>query len=194
MLGKRHSFLATGASLYAMSVYNRAFDLSPENTCVDVTHDGKLWRSHLRLRTLHTCAAPDDANARHAWRDTVIAQLFAQHLAPLWSSFCAVSRLAPRILWENMAVRVYSLYESRMPGDATPAQRARIDADFAYLVSEAPGTLFGLDHNPLARYFHSLTPTVDDEDGTRFRKTCCLYYKLPSGELCSTCPLLRKKG
>lgn len=193
MLGKRHSFLATGASLYAMSVHNRAFDMSPGNVRVDPTHDGKLWRSRLLLQDLHTCPAPDDAQARHAWRDAMIAQLFGAHLAPLWRTLCAVSKLAPRILWENMAVRVYSLYENRMPGDATPAQRTRIAEDFSYLVGDAPGALFGLDHNPLARYFFPVTPVAGDEDGIRYRKTCCLYDKLPSGELCSACPLMRKK-
>ncbi len=193
MLGKRYAFLATGAFLYAMSVYDQALDLSLGNVLVDPRHDGKLWRSHLLLRDSGTHAAPEDATQRLAWRDAAIERLFGVHLASFWTALCAASRLAPRILWENTAVRVYALYEGRMPDDATPAQRARIDADFAYLVGDAPGSLFGLDHNPLARYFHPRTRLADEDRSVRFRKTCCLYYMLPAGEYCRACPLDRKK-
>jgi ferric iron reductase protein FhuF len=45
LLGKRLSFLATGACLYAMSVYDKGLQMSLDNTVIEYGHDEGLWTS-----------------------------------------------------------------------------------------------------------------------------------------------------
>ncbi|VFR30696.1 Uncharacterized Fe-S protein in siderophore biosynthesis operon [plant metagenome] len=192
LLAKRWAFVATAAPLAAMSVLDRGLDLRLGNCVMETTHDG-VWRSRLVLRQLAASHAPQ--TGRVAWREALVTDLFAGHLTKLWGVFAQVSGIAPRILWENTAVRVYSLYEKRLlHSHVPPAVRRRIAEDFAYLVADASPDVFGLDHNPLARYFHAPTP-VPGAAPQRFRKTCCLYYAASEPvAYCDGCPLLRPGG
>lgn len=202
LLGKRIAFLTTGPSLYALSVFDRALDFRLENCITDYTHFDGAWRSQMPIKDAGASAPPDD---RAGWRAHHVQQLFAGNLARLWETFHLASGLAPRILWENTAVRVYSLYERKL-GQLDSAQaRTRAAEDFAYLVHEAPPAVFGTTFNPLSRYFFPPTPLVQPGEtatrAVRFRKTCCLYFKATSpAEFCSTCPLclprkqVRKQG
>ena len=52
LLGKRQSFLLTGACLYAMSAYDKGLELSLDNTFIEYGHDDGLWTSSLPLRSL----------------------------------------------------------------------------------------------------------------------------------------------
>ncbi|MGY2197499.1 IucA/IucC family C-terminal-domain containing protein [Pseudomonas gingeri] len=197
LLAKRFSFLSTGACLYAMSVYDKGLLLSPDNCQVEYAHDDGLWTSSMSLNEISplTCAPGE----REAWRESIVASLFAGLLQPLWQTFYQVSGISRRILWENTAVRVYSLYEKRMAKVEDPLVRQRHEADFHWLLNEAEPTLFGLDYNPL-RHFRRpptlLAPAGKDTEGKsiRFRRTCCFYYEASNPvEYCSTCPLLRPK-
>ena len=186
LLAKRIAFLTTGSALYAMSALDRGLDLSIDNSVLEYRHQGGLWQSRLPLADLSVTAP--SAGARSNWRDTVVHNLFAGHLAPLWQSFRAVARVPLPVLWENTAVRVYSLYERRLTKQTCPHRQQRIADDFHFLIHQAPADLFGADHNPLQRYFrprqYGQAPHV------RIRKTCCYYYRATEpAKYCSTCPL-----
>lgn len=183
LLGKRLAFLATGCSLHALSACDQALDVGLDNCWIDCRHDGRRWRSRLVLRRWHTQPAPA-AHLRPAWREAAVAALFGGHLLPLWQALSHASGLAPRILWENTAVRVFSLYESRLAAGAAPTAAARIADDWRYLREQAPAHAFGCDHNPLRVYDRHRQGA-----GGR-RKTCCLYYLATRpAEFCRTCPL-----
>jgi ferric iron reductase protein FhuF len=190
LLAKRFSFLATGACLYAMSVCDKGLLLSLDDCVVEYGHDNGLWTSSMPL--------PDQlplgyAGEREAWRESIIKALFAGLLAPLWQTFNRVSGISRRILWENTAVRVYSLYEKRMTEIEDPLIRLRHEADFHWLLHEAPPALFGLDYNPLMHFRRPPTPLAEGKS-IRFRRTCCFYYQASDPvEYCSTCPLLRPR-
>lgn len=190
LLGKRIAFLTTSTALYALSALNRGLDLSIDNSYLEYRHQNGLWQSHMPLSD--TTASVPRPDQRHQMRDEVIRNLFAGHLAPLWTRFRAVTRVPLPVLWENTAVRVYSLYEKRLSEQACPARQQRIAEDFHYLVHLAPAALFGIGYNPLQRYFH--TQPCDRGTGARTRKTCCYYYRATDPvKYCTTCPLPQAK-
>lgn len=189
LLAKRLSFLLTGNVLYAMSVFDKGLHLSLDASRLEYAHDNGLWTSSLPAALTINGYAP---GAREAWREKVVGGLFRDVIAPLWHSLSAVSGVPAHILWENCAVRVYSLYEGRMEG-LNKAQAARQQADFAWLIAEADPALFGLNANPLKRFRRPAQRNGAGE-AVRFRRTCCFYYKASQPvEYCRNCPLCRVK-
>ncbi|MFF7709606.1 IucA/IucC family C-terminal-domain containing protein [Pseudomonas sp. NPDC007930] len=189
LLAKRVSFLATGACLYALSAYDLGLELAAENAFIEYGHDAGVWTSCMPLRRLQP--SQPLPGQRGAWRQAVARELFAGLLQPLWESFHQATRLPRRILWENTAVRVYSLYERRLAQHPDAAVRAQARADLQWLVAEAPAEVFGLDHNPLQRFYHAATPVAEGGACVRVRRTCCFYYQASTPvEYCTTCPLL----
>ncbi|VVO17531.1 IucA/IucC family C-terminal-domain containing protein [Pseudomonas fluorescens] len=190
LLGKRLSFLATGACLYAMSVYDKGLLLSLDNTVIEYGHDEGLWTSSMPLHQALPFAYA--TGERDAWREAIVHSLFAGLLQPLWQTFYSVSGISRRILWDNTAARVYSLYEKRMAKIEDPRIRERHEADFSWLLTQATPALFGLDYNPLNHFRRPPTLVDDGQRSIRFRRTCCFYYLASDPvEYCSTCPLLR---
>lgn len=190
LLCKRVAFLATAAACYPMSIFNRGLDLSLDNCLLDIRHDGHLWQSHLPLHDM-SLSTPEMFASRQMWRDRVMSDLFARHLTPLWRVLSEVSGISPRILWENTAVRLFSLYEHRMEEECVSARQQAKD-DFHYLVHDAPGALFDLAENPLTPFYRAGTYVPAKGEWIRFRRTCCFYYKASQPvEYCQACPLLR---
>ncbi|MCW2479777.1 IucA/IucC family C-terminal-domain containing protein [Candidatus Symbiopectobacterium sp. NZEC135] len=190
LLSKRVAFLTTAAAFYPLSMYNKGLHMALTNCLLDTRHDGHLWQSHMVMDDLSLSIPLSDSD-RASWRDTILRSVFAEHLTPLWHVLSAASGISSRILWENTAVRLFSLFEHRMqPADA--ATEARVKQDFHYVVHEAPGALFGLDANPLTGYFRPLTWVAAKGEWVRFRRTCCFYYKASQPQaFCQACPLLR---
>jgi len=191
LLAKRFSFLATGACLYAMSVSDQGVLLSLDEGVVEYGHDDGLWTSSMPVADRVPLGY--EPGQREAWRDAIVRGVFAELLAPLWQTFNRVSGISRRILWENTAVRVYSLYEKRMSKVDDPLIRERCEADFHWLLHEARPELFGLAYNPL-EHFRRPPTEVGEGKSIRFRRTCCFYYEACDPvEFCSACPLLRPK-
>jgi len=190
LLSKRIAFLTTSAALYPMSAYNDGLDLSLENCVIDYSHDSKRWQSSMYLYNLEaTLPAP---GARETWREDICRRLFSDNLARLWQALHEASGVTLSILWENTAVRVYSLYERRLMTIGNINTARQIREDFAYLTTDADGDLFDCKDNPLQRFYFDKTPAGERE--IRYRKTCCYYYLTPPQEYCSTCPLLLPSG
>ena len=184
LLGKRMAFLTTAAALYSMTVFDKGLDLSLGNTIFEYQHDGK-WQSRMPLIDLAVTRA--QAGDREQWRERIVQQLFAENLALVWAALSAASGVSPKILWENMAVRIYSQYERHMLASAGPDKKARIQEDFDYLLN-APASVFGVKDNPLKQYYFAHTRC--DDKLIRIRKTCCFYLRATTPpEYCSVCPL-----
>lgn len=187
LLAKRLAFLTTGLALYGMSVMDRGLDLSLANWRLEYRHQNGLWRSQMPL--IDQRASTPELNTREAWRASVVQTLFADGLAPLWQSLHQSTRVPMPVLWENTAVRVYSLYEKRLTAERHPARQSQIRADFRWLVEQAPAAVFGASYNPLQRFFRPRQPDTA-KPGARIRKTCCFYYRATEPETyCGTCPL-----
>ena len=193
LFSKRYSFLMIASSLYAMTMFNKAFDYSIENSYVDYSKEGQLWLPKLRLAHWDV-SQPVDGN-RKEWRDQVIHNIFAENIALLWRSISKTAPISMSVLWENTAIYVYWLYEKRMSEGASSDQKLRIRDDFHYLLKEAPAYLFGEKINPLAKFDQPKVITANSNDPIRVRKTCCLYYQTcGEKEYCSTCPKSRKEA
>lgn len=190
LLSKRWGFLSTASCLYAMSVYNKGLDFSAHNCLLDYSFANPLWQSNMPVIDLSVTTP--FAGQRDAWRDQLLTQLFAQHLAPLWQVMTEVTGVQSRILWENTAVRVYSLYENRINQLNCPQLRQQTEADFYYLCNDAPASIFGIAENPLKRFNHPKITLLDTGKEVRFRKSCCFYYKASEPiEYCKSCPLIK---
>ena len=188
LLGKRIAFLSTAAALYAMTVFDKGLDLSLGNTVLEYQHDGK-WQSRMPL--INLAVTRPQAGARQQWRERIVRQLFAENLAPVWAALSAASGVSAKILWENLAVRIYSQYERHMIASAGQDKQARIQEDFDYLL-HAPGAVFGVKDNPLAQYHFAHTRC--DDKLIRIRKTCCFYLRATTPpEYCSVCPLTHNR-
>jgi ferric iron reductase protein FhuF len=187
LLSKRIAFLASGCVLYAMSVFDSGLLISLSRCRLEYAHDDGLWTSSLPLDVVEKDYAP---GARDEWREAVVSMLFRGFFSPLWQSLSQVSGVPEHILWENTAVRIYSLYQGRMEG-LNEQQEQQKQSDYNWLLKEADPALFGLPWNPLKRFRRPLQKSIT---GTmvRFRRTCCFYYKAAQPEeYCQNCPLLR---
>jgi len=189
LLAKRIAFLATGNVLYALSVFDKGLSLSLSTARLEYAHDNGLWTSSLPVDITTTGYLP---GKRDAWREAIVGALFKEFLAPLWQSMAKISGLPAQILWENTAVRVYSLYQGRMES-LDIHQDHRQQEDFRWLLEQADPALFGLPWNPLKRFYRPLQMNAAGKK-VRFRRTCCFYYKASKPiEYCQNCPLLKQE-
>ncbi|MEC0225714.1 IucA/IucC family C-terminal-domain containing protein [Paenibacillus alba] len=183
---KRYAALTAVPLLYAMTVYNKGLDLSAENCSLE-SSPGHSWLEYVSLAD--TDAVIPEASERHIWRNKVILALFAENIGKLIAVMSKVANIPKSILWENVAVRLFSLYEKRI--GLTGEQQEQSRADFQYLVHQAPGALFGEKQNPLSRFYGKPTFSSASNMPMRVRKTCCFYYEVSSvEEYCSSCPKL----
>lgn len=187
---KRYAFLTAAPLLYAMTVYNRGLDLSIENCSLESSLD--LPRlEHVSL--VHVDAVMPVTNIRQVWRDTVIQALFAENIGKLIQVMSKVANVPKLILWENVAIRVFSLYEKRIGETENQEVQARAQSDFQYLIHHASGALFGEKQNPISRFYSKPTLSSVNNLPIRVRKTCCFYYDVSSiEEYCSNCPKVRR--
>lgn len=186
---KRYAFLTAAPLLYAMSAYNRGLDLSAGNCLLEST-PGHSWLELVSLDDVN--AAMPEASERHAWRDTVIQSYFAGNLGKLIQVMSGVANVPKPILWENAAVRVFSLYEKRIRASGDQQEQARGREDFQYLIHQAPGALFGEKQNPLSPFYGKPVSSTVTDTPMRVRKTCCFYYEVSSvEEYCSNCPKVK---
>lgn len=180
---KRYAFLTAAPLLYAMSVYNRGLDFSIKNCSLESSLDFPRL-DHVSL--IHVDAVIPVTNIRQVWRDAVIQALFAENIGKIIQVMSKVAKVPKLILWENVAIRVFSLYEKRISETEDQEVQARAQADFQYLIHHASGALFGEKRNPISRFYSKPTLSSNVNSPIRVRKTCCFYYDIV--EYCSNCP------
>lgn len=188
---KRIAFLTLAPTLYAMSVYNKGLNLSISNSVFEYQLGNRLWKNGMPIKNATPTLAPKE---RQYWREKVLGQVFAGHLTPLVDAFYHVTGVSKRILWENVAVRVFSIYERRILLNATGAIKQRAEEDLAFLLDANTQNIFALDENPLTRFYREQALFGDPPQPVRMRRTCCFYYQATEpAEFCSNCPLLLKQ-
>ncbi|WP_210365250.1 IucA/IucC family C-terminal-domain containing protein [Bacillus sp. REN3] len=180
ILMKRFAFLAV-IHLYAMTVFDKRLDSKPGNIIVLDMYKEGLWLPEFRFTSWETVASR--AGMRDGWKEDSIRYLFADNLSPLIDGLVKETKIPKLILWENIAIYIYWLYEKVLPGIA----EERAAADFAYLLHSAPGNLFGDDHqSPLKKYYSETGMKALE----RPRRTCCFSYKVKGGDYCKICPVV----
>jgi len=188
---KRYAYLTMSAGLYAMTMYDKGLDYSIENCHMESVYRDGSWLPEVRLVDW-SVTKPTSEN-RERWRDRIVRSIYADNIAKVWRSMSEAAKIPIAILWENMAISVYWLYEKRMVEGATALQKERILEDYSYLVRHAPAELFGEKENPLIKFDSPKIITSSSELPIRKRKTCCLLYKIPgrNDDYCMTCPLVK---
>jgi siderophore-iron reductase FhuF len=182
---KRYAFIAV-ISLYAMSVWNKKVNVSLENVSMENFDCGKEpWLPLFSLKDVRF----EDWNGqnRDLWRETILEDLFAKNIYPIIEILAKTFHISKLILWENIAVYLFWLYENELKDFINE----NIEKDFHYLILEAEGPLFGHYHlNPLHKYFGEKVHLEEWDEEIRVRKTCCFSYQLPAAKGCKTCPCL----
>ncbi|WNS41495.1 IucA/IucC family C-terminal-domain containing protein [Paenibacillus sp. MMS20-IR301] len=183
MLAKRIGYLWIAPLMTAMSYYNRKVSISLDNSYLyhpaSPAAAGGTHFPFLSLNGLRASAPPAD---REMWREEVMEEIFAEHLAPLLQTLAVAGPVPIAVLWENIMVRIAPLYSPQ--AEEYSRARQRLDADFMFLTRTAPGELFGARRNPLTRFteYYEGMPVAKNR-----RITCCFYYRM-SEEYCQKCP------
>jgi ferric iron reductase protein FhuF len=189
LLIKRYAFLPV-LYLYAMAAWDKKLDVSFANLSIESADSKGLWLPEFRFEKLQ--AENEGADSDH-WRQECIKSLFKNHIFPVLDVTSRVSKASKLILWENIAIYIFWLYETVLSQDPLLAQKAK--EDFEYIVYKAEGTLFGSYHkNPLKRYHNKKILMKDTGKEVRPRKTCCFSYMTAAGKQCGTCPIVCGKA
>lgn len=183
---KRYAYLAV-IFLYSMTFFNKRLDVSFHNVSLETLDDHKQW---LPLFYFKQKTAVTSTGDRTEWRRESLKLLFAEHLFPLMELLMKETNISKTILWENVAIYIYWLYEKDLLSHENAEITKRAKEDFHYLINEAPGNIFGnCNRNPLKKYHNDPVFISEYEGEVRVRTTCCLFYKLEnSNGRCKTCP------
>jgi len=180
---KRYAFLAV-ITLYAMTVWNKKINFSLDNVNMEAPEHGQNWLPKFSLSDM-TVQDWDTSVPRLQWRDLVLKELFSNNISPIISKLGKNARISSFILWENISVYLFWLYEIELKDYNS---ENAID-DFHYLIVEASGQLFGdYKENPLQKFYVKKTYLEDQDVEIRIRKTCCFSYQTAEGTRCKTCP------
>lgn len=188
MFAKRYAYLVIAANLYAISYFNKAYNLELENGDMESEYHGGAWLPKARLKDW-TLTEPVPGR-RAEWRDEVLERMFAGNLSRVWAALAKHAKVPKSILWENTAIYVYWLYEKNFGEGANPKQQQQLEEDYHYLLHGAPAHLFGEKRNPLIQFNSPKIARSGYEQPLRVRKTCCFYYITSDkqDDYCSTCP------
>ncbi len=154
------------------SVALTAVHLAPDGYEVAVTTE-RVWvlANDPLAGSAGAIVVPHEAALLDALRRTLVEG----HLAPAVEAFRRVRGGGPRPLWGSVAQSL--CYPASVA--EVPDPRAAVDALLSVLGPEVADLVEVAELNEGGRWRPSL-----------FRRTCCYYYTVPSGEVCSTCCLL----
>ncbi|WP_261887423.1 IucA/IucC family C-terminal-domain containing protein [Vibrio aerogenes] len=190
---KRVAFLTLAPLLYSMSVYHQGLDMSIQNCMFEYPLENRIWRSQMPLKNLRVSAPAQD---RARWRTALLTRAFEGNLSMLVLQLHRLTRVQQSVLWENIAVRIFSIYERRiLPDIKQPAATTQALGDLSFLLNPETTDLFGTARNPVARYFSDKTIVPGLPEPVRVRRTCCYYYRATKpAQYCNNCPLSCKKA
>lgn len=179
--------------------YGVGLDLSPAR-CRMIIRSNVPFLVHVDIRAenaLRCAERPNTLTASgpvlgtlDALRAYVWEQLYAHHIAPLFSRAMEVTKVSPRLMWSNAAEWVGNASDSAdeylNPSEATPFFEDRI------AILDAPSLPGIAGPNPLTGLLAWCEPTADFPHGQHVRSVCCVTFYLPDrlGRLCQNCPFL----
>lgn len=187
ILVKRYAFLPV-IYLYSMTAWDTKLDISFENLFFESIDKNGVWLPGFRFKKLLGEGAGEN---RDQWREKAVRTLFSDHVFPILDCIAKEAKISKLILWENIAIYVFWLYEKILLEDPLLAEKAA--EDFHFIIEEASGNLFGgYNANPLKRYHNEKIFVESTGKLIRPRKTCCFSYLTNSGKRCGSCPQLCK--
>ncbi|WP_225986105.1 IucA/IucC family C-terminal-domain containing protein [Psychrobacillus glaciei] len=183
---KRYAFLPA-IYLYAMTSWNERLNVSYENVSIETDNSKEIWLPNFHFHNLETEISRSN---REKWRTTCIESLFKEHVSPIIELLSHITKVSKLILWENVVVYISWLYEKVLLEDRNSKEIvSRAKEDFHFIISHAPGNLFG-DYgvNPISRFYKE-----DIDYDSRRRSTCCYSHLTTNKQYCSTCPHFCKR-
>lgn len=193
MLAKRYAAVVAVPFFHALTCFDKELDLPLGSVLLRSGEEpGGHWLEGMTVDGLLRARAVTCAESRESWRLRAAENFVRFHLTLLWQSLSRSSGLPAMILWENTAVRLFSLYEKKLPKlNAVPA--AKIEDDLRFLLHTLPAEAFGQRQQPFARFYSGsdvFQAFQEHKPGiSRTRLTCCLYYRVSrEGGYCEACP------
>lgn len=186
MFIKRYAFLSA-IYLYAMTAFNKRFHIQLEHMHLQTDEQDPLW---LPTFYFSEWSLSEPGVDRDQWRYEAIDDFFSNIVTPIVESVKKESKQSKLVLWENIAIYIFWLYESVLSGNEDEEVRERAVEDLHFIAQLAPGSLFGSYHeNPINKHFHEkrYIPKLGEE--VRVRTTCCFFYALTgTPDRCKICP------
>lgn len=183
---KRMGYILTVPFLYSLTILDKKLTDHLSDSLIVSKVENQKWMPNLYISEdsrLGTSIVSLNT------RKEVINELFEQ-ITLLIDKVAKVSLVPKSILWENVAIYVYWLYETKLKEAEFLIYQHQIEQDFSYILHEMSAEIFQQHHNPI-EYFHSQRQQNDEESSQpRMRKTCCFYYKTSqsNGKFCGGCP------
>ncbi|MBB6453474.1 ferric iron reductase protein FhuF [Salirhabdus euzebyi] len=182
---KRLGFIITIPFLYSMSMFNKQLDVSFKNYYLVPRDVDNIWLPQLFLSDSITKELMgldrDEARQKHFIQ-------IVENVKQLLDAVSCVGKVPKPILWENVAIYIYWLYEKRLETDVEN-EKTHIQDDFQYLLQKIPANIFGEAVNPFLKFYGNECETNASNAEIRIRKTCCFYYEANEEKsFCSTCP------
>ncbi len=181
MFSKRYAYMAVSSTLFSLVQYHVAYGLTIDKAVYGEDHTLQIPLEEVDVISV------TDANWEAQYQK-LFRQLFAEQITPLFEVLQKVAKVKSSVLWENIAVRINSIYQKLLAQDLTEKQKKKVYQDFAYL-KNANGTIFGLEENPIRRYM-KIGQELEDRP---CRVTCCLFHRLEKKKEdlthCRVCPL-----
>ena len=146
---KRLGFIMTVPSLYAMTMYNRKLDVRLSNSYLVSKDVNDKWMPYLYVKNKSLTKLELSDRLHH--REEIVYELF-NNLSMIIQKISAVASVPKPILWENVAIYVYWLYETRMKNNITGDLDTQVRRDFHYLLYEVPGSVCKESINPLQKF------------------------------------------
>ncbi|MDQ0024409.1 ferric iron reductase protein FhuF [Variovorax paradoxus] len=152
----------------AASMLRHVFPIAAEHTWVRLDAHGGPVGFHIR----HPGQSQHGADAAERYE-----LLLWQHLAPLFTALCGLTRLAPKILWSNTVRLMEPVFDVALAA----TDRAPSIAHDRQLLLHTATWPRDLRANPLHGRLRNAP--------VKLHRECCLNYLLPHEHHCNACPL-----
>jgi ferric iron reductase protein FhuF len=177
---------------YAMSVWNKTFDLSLNNLSVQLYNQDGYYRFSFMLNRWAEQDGPADEAARTEWRSSVLQDVYGNTLRPLLEAVAAASGVHVGQLWGQLPARYHYERNEWLKAAEHELLRRRIADDFRFLTEQLDPQVFGQAKNPLGVKLRLIEDLCDSERHVSIKSACCLYYRTEGGRYCYTCPRLKE--
>ncbi|OZM56628.1 hypothetical protein CIB95_10410 [Lottiidibacillus patelloidae] len=187
VLVKRLSFPFIGY-LYMLTVHDKRIAIQAENTFLVDRYLNKMWMPDFHLKDISFVSI--DGNDRNSSFRLSIEMFFKEVFYPLIEKTYRLTKLSKWIMWENIAVYVYWLYDDLQGRETLVHRLDQLKDDFEILLN-AQGQMFGNVHqNPLKKMYNKKVFVEEYNKEIRPRTTCCFSYLMNNRNqsFCSTCP------
>ncbi|MFC0015239.1 MULTISPECIES: (2Fe-2S)-binding protein [Allobacillus] len=169
-------------ALYTLAVFNKKMDLSTGNRFIISAMKKQKWMPYMYSESDEVTTVTNRAD-RNAYLEESIREI-----SYYVQAINKVAKVPTPLLWENAAVYIYKLYESKLQSDELNLyEQKEAWNDFAYLL-QLKGDIFQTSFNPLQRFYTNKIEVEGKEEPVRVRRTCCFNYETNSGKYCKGCP------